>query len=68
MPDSLCNKRSLPANTCLAPGGLEDPLATNYGIMVLPNIFLVGKDGKVVSRTVQMNTLEDEIKKLIDSK
>jgi hypothetical protein len=49
-------------------GGLEDPLATSYGIMVLPNIFLVGKDGKVVSRTVQMNTLEDEIKKLVESK
>jgi hypothetical protein len=47
------------------PGGLEGPLATQYGIMVLPNLFLTGKDGRVVSRTVQISTLEDEIKKLI---
>ena len=33
-----------------------------YGIQVLPNMFLVGKDGKVVSRTVQIATLEDLVK------
>jgi hypothetical protein len=32
---------------------------------VLPTMFLVGKDGKVVSRTLQMNNLEDEVKKLL---
>jgi hypothetical protein len=47
------------------PGGLDSPLATQYGVMVLPNMFLVGKDGKLVSRSVQMNTLEDEVKKLL---
>jgi Thioredoxin-like len=46
-------------------GGLESKLATDYGIMVLPNLFLVGKDGKVVSRSVQINNLEDEVKKLL---
>ncbi len=44
-------------------GGLDGPLATHYGIMTLPNLFLVGKDGKVLSRTVQVGTLEDELKK-----
>src|SRR5262249_5993736 len=29
------------------PGGLESPLAKRYGIMFLPNFFLVGKDGNV---------------------
>lgn len=48
-------------------GGSEaSPLAKDYGIWVLPNLFLVGKDGKVVSRTVQINGLEDEIKKLVN--
>jgi thiol-disulfide isomerase/thioredoxin len=47
-------------------GGLDSPLAVQYGVTVLPNLFLVGKDGKVVSRTVQMNTLEDEVKKLTE--
>jgi thiol-disulfide isomerase/thioredoxin len=44
-------------------GGLEGKLATDYGIMVLPNLFLVGKDGKVLSRSVQVGNVEEEIKK-----
>jgi hypothetical protein len=46
-------------------GSLESKLAMDYGIMVLPHLFLVGKDGKVVSRTVQIGNLEDEVKKLL---
>jgi hypothetical protein len=45
-------------------GGLDSPLAVQYGIMGLPSMFLVGKEGKVLSRTVQVNTLEDELKKV----
>jgi hypothetical protein len=46
------------------PGGLNGPLATKYGIMVLPNLFLLDKDGKVVNRTLQqVNGLEEELKK-----
>lgn len=46
------------------PGGLESPLAIRYGITALPVMFLVGPDGKVVSRHVQASTLDDELKKL----
>ncbi len=45
-------------------GGLESKMATDFGIQVLPTIFLVGKDGKVVSRNGQIANLEDEVKKL----
>jgi hypothetical protein len=45
-------------------GGLEGKLATDYGVMVLPSLFLVNKDGKVASRSVQITNLEDEVKKL----
>ncbi len=48
-------------------GALDSPLAQQYGILVLPNLFLVGKDGKVVSRSVQITGLEDEIKKLLSN-
>jgi hypothetical protein len=50
------------------PSGLDGTLANQYGINVLPSMFLIGRDGKVVSHTVQISSLEDEIKKLIDGK
>lgn len=43
--------------------GLDSPLATYYGIMSLPTLFLVGPDGKVISRSLQVGNLEEEIKK-----
>jgi len=46
-------------------GGLESRLATDYGILSPPTFFLVGKDGKVVSHTVQINNLEEEVRKLL---
>ncbi|HXG11361.1 MAG TPA: thioredoxin-like domain-containing protein [Gemmataceae bacterium] len=62
---ALLKKTQAPGTHLFTPGGLEGKLATDYGIMVLPNLFLVGKDGKVVSRTVQVNGLEEEVKKLL---
>jgi hypothetical protein len=48
------------------PGGVEgSSLARQYGIMVLPNLFLVNRDGKVASRTVQMNNLEEELRRVL---
>jgi thiol-disulfide isomerase/thioredoxin len=44
-------------------GGLEGKLATDYGVMVLPSIFLVSKEGKVLSRNLHINSVEDELKK-----
>jgi hypothetical protein len=52
-------------NHLYQPGGLESPFATQYGVTVLPNTFLVGPDGKVISRAVAISTLDDELKKLI---
>jgi hypothetical protein len=63
--NSAPSNAGVPGVQLFQPGSLDGPLATQYGIMVLPNMFLVGKDGKVVSRTVQLANLEDEIKKLV---
>jgi hypothetical protein len=46
-------------------GGMDSKFATDYGVMMLPNLFLVGKDGKVVSRTLQAGNLDDEVKKQV---
>jgi hypothetical protein len=48
-------------------GGLESPLATQYGVLVLPNLFVVDKEGKVVSRSIQqVSGLEEELKKRLN--
>jgi thiol-disulfide isomerase/thioredoxin len=63
---AFLQKNPGPATHLYQPGGLESPLALQYGVMVLPNMFLVNKEGKVTSRTVQMGSLEDEVKKLLN--
>jgi hypothetical protein len=54
-----------PGTHVYLPGGLEGKPATDYGIMVLPQLFLVGKDGKVINRNAQIANVEDEVKKLL---
>jgi len=55
----------VPGNHLYQPGGLDSPPATHYGVMVLPNMFLVGADGKVVNRNAQVATLDEDLKKLM---
>jgi thiol-disulfide isomerase/thioredoxin len=61
---AFLKKNPAPGAHLYQPGGLEGALAARYGVMVLPSMFLVGKDGKVVNRTLQVGNLEDELKKL----
>jgi hypothetical protein len=56
----------IPGTHLFAPGGLDgSPLASNYGILVVPHVFVAGKDGKITSRTAQAATVEDDVKKLL---
>jgi Thioredoxin-like len=61
---AFIERQSPPGTHLYQTGGLEGKLATEYGIMVMPQVFLVGKDGKVVNRNAQISALEEEIKKL----
>lgn len=57
---------ALPGIQLFMPGGLDaSPLASSYGILVIPQLFVVGKDGKVLNRSAQFTTLEDDVKKLL---
>jgi hypothetical protein len=56
---------SAPGTHLYPTGGQESKQATDYGIMVLPQLFLVGKDGKVVNRNAQIANVEDDVKKLL---
>jgi thiol-disulfide isomerase/thioredoxin len=44
-------------------GGMSSPLALQFGINGLPTVFLVGRDGQVLSRSMQFTDLENELKK-----
>jgi Thioredoxin-like len=56
----------LPGHQLFAPGGLDaSPFAAHYGIIVVPHMFVAGKDGKIVNRSAQVATLEDDLKKLM---
>ena len=51
-----------------APGGQDGAIATQFGITVLPMVFIVGPDGKVVNRNAQAATLEEDLKKILTPK
>jgi hypothetical protein len=42
-------------------GGLDGPIAERYGIQVLPQVFLIGKEGTLVSHSVKVSQLEAEV-------
>jgi thiol-disulfide isomerase/thioredoxin len=44
-------------------GGMSSPLALQYGINGLPTVFLIGRDGRVITRALQIGDLETELKK-----
>ena len=44
--------------------GLNSPLATQYGIHILPTIFVVGRDGRVTNNNLQVGDIESELKKI----
>jgi thiol-disulfide isomerase/thioredoxin len=41
------------------------PTANYYGVMTIPAMFLVGKDGKVISTTLRGDQIHDELEKLL---
>ncbi|HMF11336.1 MAG TPA: thioredoxin-like domain-containing protein [Gemmataceae bacterium] len=60
---SFLKRAAVPGTQLFKDGGMDGPMAAQYGIWVLPNLFLLDKEGKVASRTVQVATLEEELKK-----
>jgi hypothetical protein len=63
--NAFVKRISAPGTHLFQAGGMDCKLATDYGILMLPNLFLVNKEGKVVNRGLQVNNLDDELKKLL---
>jgi thiol-disulfide isomerase/thioredoxin len=48
-----------------AAGGPDGPVSTYYGLIAFPQIFLIGKDGKVISRSADLTGLDADVKKAL---
>ena len=46
-------------------GGLYSPIATSFGIISLPTMFLVNRDGKVVSRNASITEVKNDLPELL---
>lgn len=46
-------------------GGQSSPLAVSYGIISYPTMFLVGRDGKVISRNAVMTEIKSELGEIL---
>jgi thiol-disulfide isomerase/thioredoxin len=55
----------LPWRQLYEPGGLESRLAAEMGIMTLPQMILVGKDGRVVNRNLHISELTGELGRVL---
>ena len=49
------------------PGGLDSRIANELGVLTLPTMLLVGKDGKIINRSVHAAELAKELKPLFPS-
>jgi len=43
------------------PGGLDAPLAQQFGLVSVPTIFLIGRDGRVISNGLTINDLKAKL-------
>lgn len=51
-------KHKIPGTTLFDSRGYGQPMALKYGVTTVPTVFLVGRDGKVVSRSIHGPKLE----------
>lgn len=63
--DAFLKKNKLPWVQVYEPGGLDSRLANEMGILSLPTMILVDRQGKVVNRNVHIDELDKELKALL---
>ncbi len=60
---AFLSKTPAPGTHLYQADGLDGKMATQYGVFALPSLFIVGKDGKCLSRNAQIGTIDEEVKK-----
>ena len=66
--DAFLKQYRVPWPQVHEPGGLESPPAKTFGIISLPTMFLVGPDGKVVTRNPSVPDLKTQLPELLKAK
>ena len=62
-------EQPMPWPQIFEPGGIESRLATEYGIISLPTMFLIDSQGKVVNRNLRTaSEVERQLDKLVSQK
>jgi hypothetical protein len=65
---SYLQSNRMPWQQLYESGGFDGRLARELGVMTAPLMILVGADGKVVNRDIQLAELEDELKELLSER
>ncbi len=60
--DAHLRTSPLPWPQLFEEGGLDSPLATQLGVLTLPTMLLIDKEGRVANRGIYVNQLEAELK------
>jgi thiol-disulfide isomerase/thioredoxin len=63
--ESFVKEEKIPWPIVFGDGGKPSPTAGYYGVLGIPTMILVGKDGKVVSLEARGETLREELEKLL---
>lgn len=61
---NFLKQNKIPGEQIYEPGGLDSRLANEMGIVTLPTMILLDKDGRVLKRSVYAQELESELKSL----
>ncbi|MFP6762064.1 MAG: thioredoxin-like domain-containing protein, partial [Planctomycetaceae bacterium] len=48
------------------PGVFDSPLSQQYGILTVPTMFLIGRDGKVIGNNLSLTELKDTLRKQLN--
>ena len=61
-------KQSIKWPQIYAPGGQDSPLAVEYGVFVLPTMFIVDREGKVLNRSATAADLKTTLTEVLAKK
>ena len=61
---AVMRRTPIPGTHLHQPGGLEGKICVEQGLMVLPHLVVIAKDGKVAVGNAQLAILEDDVNKL----